>query len=264
MGKRAAVGATVASTVIFSVLLASSLSVYYAANENYRLHEVSNAADAIADGSVAFEGAGGASVLLREQALLSAHVLDCTSAFATLSRDIGGLTDTQASANLTVVTTASLTSQGQASDNLSMLAPFGGYVGGVVDTTLHEDMRGASASLGVSFAKNETHYVHLGVKLGEMASDCNSALSDIEAAVSATMSPECTTSAVSSVIADAVKESSSQAASSGLRLAFRSVLVGTAPCSVDVTVEVSQARIVGPAGNFNVELRGGTLAVFGS
>jgi len=264
MGKRTAVGATVASAVIFSVLLASSLSVYCATQEGHRLHLVSNAADAIADAALAIEGAGATNALLKEQALLGSQVLDCGSASATLSEEISGLGETQTSSNLTVVATASLASQGPASDNLTMLAPFGGYVEGAVNTALYEQMRGATAQLGVYFAKNESHYVHLPVRMVDMASDCSLALSEAEEAISTTVAPECTPSAVSSIIDEAVGESSSEASSSGLRLAVYSHLNGTAPCSVDVTVEVSQPSVAGPGGNFSVELRGEETAVFGS
>ena len=253
-----------ASAVIFSVLLASGLSVYHAAQENDWLHLTSNAADAIADDGIAFEGAAGTNILLREQALLESSLFDCGSASATVSGEIEGLADTQASANLTVVTAAGPASQGPASDNLSMLAPFGGYFYGLVDTVLHEELKGAASPLGVSYAKNETHYVHLPVRMGEMASDCDQALSDIEDAVSNTSLPECTASAVNSVIAKAEGGSSSRAAGSGFQLAVDSALVGAAPCSVDVRVEVSQVGVVGPAGSFSVALRGEEIAVFES
>jgi hypothetical protein len=264
MVRRRGLGATVASAFIFSVLLASSFWVYYSAEENDRLHLTSNAADAIADDGLAFEGVAGTNVLLTEQAFLESNVLQCGSALATVSGEINGLTDSQASANLTVVTGASQPSQGPALDNLSMLAPFGGFVGGVVDTALHEEMKGDAATLGVSYAKNETHYVHLPVRIADMTSDCDSALSDARRVASAATPPQCAPPAVYHVIAEAVGAVGSKAIGSGLRLAVNSTIVGTAPCSVDVTVEVSQAGIAGPGGIFGVNLRGEEFAVFGS
>lgn len=253
-----------ASAVIFSILLASSLSVYFAAQEDNRLHLASSAADAIADDSVAFEGAAGTNVLLREQALLESSHLDCGSASATVSREISRLKEVQASANLTVVATAVSASHGPPSDNLSMLAPFGGYVEGFVDTALHYEAKGAATALGISYARNETHYVHLPVRLGIMASDCNQALSDVEWSVSTSTLSECTSSAVYPVIGGAVAASLSKATVSGFQLAVRSDIVGTAPCSVDVIAEVRQVGAAGPAGNFSVELHGEELAIFRS
>jgi len=264
MDRRAGVGATVASAVIFSILLASSLSVYLAAQEDNRLHLTSNAADAIADDSVAFEGAGGTNVLLREQTLLESNVFDCRSAVATVSQDISDLKDVQASANLTLVTTASPALHGPASDNLSMLSPFSGYLEGFVNTALHDRLKGAAATLGVSYAKNETHYVHLPLRLGDMVSDCDQALSDAEGVVSNTTLSECTSSAVYPVIAAAVGLSGSEAAGSGFQFGVHSVIIRTEPCSIDITVGVSQAGVAGPGGNFSVELLGEELAAFES
>ena len=262
MANRAGVGATLASAVIFSVLLASNLSVYCAAQENSRLHLVSNAEDAIADDGVASEGAAGTNILLREQALFESNVFECESATAAVSWEISKLTDVQESASLTVVTAASPVSWGPASDNLSMLAPFGGYIKGLVNTGLHEVMKAAEAPLGVSYERNETHYVHLPVRLEDMASDCDRTLSAVEGAVSITTPPECTPSVVYPIIAEAAGALSSRATGSGFRLSVHPAIVDTAPCTADVVVEVSQTNVVGPAGNFSVELLEEGAAVF--
>jgi hypothetical protein len=262
MAKRAGIGATMAAAVIFSIVLASNFAVYYAAQEDARLHSTSNAADALADESAVFEGAGGANILLREQAFLESNVLGCGSALAAVSVVISSLKDIQTSANLTVVTSATPALRGPAADNLSMLAPFGGYVLGLLDTALHEEAKGGEGVLGVSYFRNETHYVNLPVRITNMAGDCDQALSDIKGVVSSTVVPNCTASVVFPLIAAAAMSPSTEAGASGLRLAMDSTIVGVAPCSVDVTVTVSQVSVMGPAGNFRVELEGEVLAVF--
>ena len=255
MAKRAGIGATVAAAVIFSIVLASNFAVYYAAQEDARLHSTSNAADALADESAAFEGAGGADILLKEQVFLESSILGCSTAGAVVSAEISSLTDIQTSANLTVVTVATPSLRGPTADNLSMIAPFGGYVTGFLDTTLHEEARGSESVLGVSYVRNETHYANLPVRIWDMAEDCNQAVSDIKRAVSSTVPPNCTTSIVSSLIAAASVGPSTKAMASGFRFAVDSTIGDVAPCSVKVTVTVSQANAIGPAGDFSVELQ---------
>jgi len=262
MAKRAGIGATVAAAVIFSIVLASSFTVYHAAQEDARLHSISNAADALADEGAAFEGAGGANILMKEQAFLESSILDCTSAPSTVSGEISSLTDVQRSANLTVVTSASPTLRGPVADNLSMLAPFGGYVRGFLDTALHEESKGSESALGVSYVRNETHYVNLPVRIGDMAADCEQALSEIEGVVSSTTLTNCTAPTVFPLIDAAAGGPNTKAMASGFIFAVDSKIVGVAPCSVKVTVTASEANVMGPEGAFTVELQDEALVDF--
>jgi len=262
MAKRAGVGATIAAAVIFSIVLASNFAVYYAAQEDARLHSTSNAADALADEGAVFEGAGAANILLREQAFLESNILDCGSAVALVSAAISTLKDVQTSANLTVVTSATPALRGPSADNLSMLAPFGGYVMGSLDTALHEEAKGGESTLGVSYFRNETHYVNLPARIEDMAGDCDQTLSDVRGVVSSTVESNCTASVFIPLIAAAAIPPSAEAVASGFRFAMESTIVGVAPCTVEVTVTVSQAKVMGLAGNFSVELRGEELVAF--
>jgi len=216
---------------------------------------MSNAADTLADESLALEGAGAVNILLKEQAFLGSGILDCGSALSAVSAEISSLTDIQSSPNLTVVSSASPTLRGPAVDNLSMLAPFGGYVSSFLDTALHEDAKGSESLLGVSYSRNETHYAHLPLRIGDMVGYCDRALSEIEGAVSSTVTPNCTASVVSPLIAAAASTTAMKATASGFRFTVDATIVGVAPCAVEVTVIVSQANVPGPEGAFTVELQ---------
>jgi len=263
MAKHSGIGATIAAVVIFSFVLAANFAVYYAAQEDVQLHSTANAADVLADESAAFEGAEGANILLMEQTFLGSHILDCSSASAAVSAEISSLTDVQVSANLKVVTSASPALRGPATDNLSMLAPFGGYVAGFLDTALHDEAEGGESALGVSYVRNDTHFVNLPVRIGDMAGDCDQALSDIKDVVSSTVPPNCTASFVSPLITAASTAQGTRAIASGFFFGAKSALVGAAPCSVEVTVSVGQARVMGPAGDFSVVMQQEGLFVFG-
>jgi len=264
MAKRSGVGATVAAAVIFSILLASNFSVYYASQEDARLHATANAEDTLADEAAASEGAEATDILLKEQVFLESNLFSCGTAPAAVSTEIGSLSDIQVSQNLSVVTTASPTlSQGPAIDSISMLGSFGGYVTGYLDTTMHEVAKGSESALGVSYARNETHYANLPVRVADMAEVCEQAFSDIEGVHSAPL-PNCTVSNVAPLIAKVAMGPSTMAKDSGFRFAVASTIVGAAPCSVELTVTVSQANVMGPAGAFSVELQREGLVVFES
>jgi len=262
MVERAGIGATVAAAVIFSILLASNFAVYYSAQEDAQLHSTSNAMDALADESAAFEGAGAADILLREQAFLGSKILDCGSAISMVSAEISSLVDVQTSANLTVITSASLAPERPAADNLSMLAPFGGYVAGFLDTVLYQEAKGSENALGVSYVRNESHYVNLPVRIGDMAEDCDLTLSNIESLASSAVPRNCSVSTVSSLVAAAAEGSDMEATASGIHLVAGFTIVGMAQCSVKVTVTVSQDDVMGPGGEFTVKLQGGALVDF--
>jgi len=179
-----------------------------------------------------------------------------------VSAETSTLMDVQSSANLTVVTSASLTVQGPAADNLTLLAPFGGYVKGFLDIALHEEAKGGESVVGVSFARNETHYANLPLRIGDMSEDCDRALSNIKDTVSSTVAPNCTASVVSPLIAAAASSTGASAASLGLRFAVDTIIVDVAPCSVEVTVIVTQPIVLGPAGAFSVECHQGGIFNF--
>jgi hypothetical protein len=264
MDKRAGIGATVGAAVIFSILLASNFSVYYASQENLRLHATFNAEDVLSDSSIALAGAGGTNILLREETFLQSTTLNCSDAYASLSNEVGGLSDLQETANLTVVTTAGVSVGGPAKDNLTMLAPFGGYAPGLLNTVLHNEIRGGESALGVTYAKNETHYAHLPVPIAKMSGICDQATTEIRDLFSAVISPNCTASFVSTVLAAAVKGPASNATASGLYLRLESAVASTTPCSVVVRVSVGQVGIPGPGGEFSAKLQEEEPVEFGA
>ena len=263
MVRRTGVGASVASAVIFAVLLASSFTVYHAAQENVRLHAIANAEDSLADSSAAFAGAGAMNILLKEQAFLQSNEFDCRNASAVVMREVGTLADVQESENLTVVTSASPADGGAATNNLSMLAPFGGYVPGAVDTALHQEESGNVGALEVSYARNETRYVNIPARLGEMAADCAMAASAIAASLSASNPGNCTATAVDSVVSRAAEPAREAAEGTGFGFSVEAWIIGLVPCSVEVVVLLSQPDVLGPAGSFSVRMQEELTVDFG-
>lgn len=262
MGERDGIGATIASAVIFSVLLVSNFSVYFAAQQDVRLHMVSNAEDALADWSIVLTGAEAANVLLREQAFLMSTELYCGNASAVVYAEIGALDTTQEAANLTATTRAAPSLQGGMADELPMLASFDSFVTGYLDTSLYTEVRGGDASLGVTYALNETYYVNLPLRLGQLVEDCESALSDIVDAAATTVPGNCTASVMTPLVVGAASEAALVAREAGFEFSVEATVADVDPCTAYVTVMLGQANIMGLGGSFNVSMHEVSLARF--
>ncbi len=262
MVRRAGVGATAVSAVVFSLILIANTTVYFASRDRAHAYDQSNLEDFFADSSVALSGAAGSNLLVRAQMALSFGPLGCAGADLHLSQLIGGLADLQTVDNLTVTATAALVSAGANADNLSMLAPFAGFEPAELNIAFRTVASGGDSSLGVSLAKSETHYAHLPVNLEDLISLCLAALGGITNALSGQQVQNCTASSVLPLIDAAALPYSVTASDEGFRIGVNSTVVRTVPCSVSFQVSVQQAEVEGPAGYFSVLVREAALASF--
>jgi len=263
LAKRSGVGATLAAAVVFSVILASNFAVFYAAQDDARLHALADAADTLADNAAAAEGAEAANILLSEQAFLGSHVFSCSGSSTEVSIEIADLRGTLSSANLEVDAVASTASWGPETDNLSMLVPFQGFHAGSLNTAIHYTISGGVNALAVFYHKNETHYVNLPVGISELAEVCNRSMDDIRGAVSSAQLAICTESAVSSFVAQATAGDSSDAKEMGFDFSVSAAVDNQWSCSFTVRVLIAQDNISGLAGNFSLQMQEGALLVFG-
>lgn len=263
MAKRRGLGATIASAVIFSVILFSNLSLYLASQDRARIYLQADAEDSLTDGSLALEGAGAMNLLVKAQTSISSESLSCPTAVESVSSEIGALSDAQSAGNLSVSVTAKMAAGTSMNDNLTMLAPFNGSVAGDLDISLYTLAVGGFASDGVSLFKNETHLVHLPMQLDVAAADCVSAVQNIAQAISSVTISNCTTSAIAPLMADASRGSASDAARDGFEFSLKFDLIGNAPCTVTYQLTIGQVGIQGPGGVFTVRMAEEGSASFG-
>ncbi len=262
MVRRAGVGATAVSAVVFSLILIANTTVYFASHARAHAYDQSNLEDFFADSSVALSGVAGANLLVKAQMALSSGPLGCEGANQRVSQLISGLADVQTVDNLTLTATAAPASAGASGDNLSMLDPFAGFEPADLNIAFRVVARGADSSLGVSFAKSETHFAHLPLDLEALVSLCLTALRGITSAVSGQEVQNCTASVVLPLIDAAALPYSVMASDEGFRLDVNSTTARSVPCSVRVQVSVQQTEVVGPAGYFSVLVQEAELASF--
>lgn len=263
MVKRRGIGATSASAIIFSILLISNLALYVASQNRETLYSQSNAEDSLSDGAATLAGAIAANLLDEEQTILGSATLDCSTAMTTVAGEIGGLSDLQRVGNLTVTGSAEMATGSPVDDNLSMLVPFNGSIGGDLSTALHITSTGEISPARVSLSRSETRFVHLPVRLESASSDCMGAVRTIAAVVSAAIPYNCTAWPVGPLMESASQAPASTAAGDGFGFSLEYSVEKTIPCTVGFRVSVEQSDIQGPVGEFNVQVQEEGIASFG-
>ncbi len=262
MVRRAGIGATAASAVVFSLILITNTTVFFASQDRARAYASSNVADFFADSSVVLAGTAGTNILVRAQMALSSAPLECEGANALVARLIWGLADVQTSGNLTLSATAALAPAGAEADNLSMLGPFAGFGPASINITFRTTAGGADSALGVSFAKNETHFAHLPLDLEGLVTLCLAAVRGISGALSSQETQNCTGPTVLPLVDVAARPYSAMASEEGFWIGVNSTIASSSPCSVRIEVSVEQEEIEGLAGYFSVRVQEEAIASF--
>ncbi|MDG6908808.1 MAG: hypothetical protein JRM89_02250 [Nitrososphaerota archaeon] len=250
MVKRRAVGATMVAAVVFSALLVCDLAVYVASQDRAVLYSEGDASDAMYQQFLVLESAGGADVLLGAEAMLASAPLWCPTASSVVARGVAALSDVQASGGVYLSVHAEVGGPSSVADNLSALSPLEGSVPGDVNILLRFDSTGSEGP-GVSFAKAEAHYVHLGLRLRAAVSSCEAAAAAVAGALSLPAA-NCSSGALGEEAAAALRSQARSALDEGFALSL-SYSVSAAPaCSVSFEVHLSQAGIQGLSSKFAV------------
>ncbi len=238
------------AAVIFSALVVSDLAVYAASQDRAVLYSEADASGSMYQRFSVLEAAGGADILVGAQSFLASSTFQCQSAASEVGRGIGGLSDAQASHGLEVAVRASLGGQGQGADNLSALRPLDGAAGGDLNIALYVTASG-SAGPGVSFAKAEVHYAHLGLRLQAAVGRCEAAAAAVSGAFSRPLA-NCTSGAVESEAVGAVRGQAIAASREGFVLAVSYAVTAAPGCSVSYDVSLVQPAVQGLSSNFAV------------
>jgi hypothetical protein len=262
MVKRPGIGATTASAVIFSVLLVSNFAVYFASQDRARLYYQSNAEDLLSDNAQALVGAGATNLLVREQTFLESTVLPCNTADGLIASELAGFTDIQHTSDLIVSTSAMMASDGSVVDNLSMVAPFNGFVSGDFDTSDRILASGIDTATGVVYQKTEIHFVHIPARVQAAENDCQGVIKDISSATSSAIPANCTALAIAPILSHAIQSGTSKASRDGFTLDSKFYIIGENPCSISLIVSVDQKDVLGPSGFFNVRMQEETSVSF--
>lgn len=262
MVERRGIGATLAAALIFSVILLSNLALVSAAQDRARLYAAADAEESVRAISSALSDSGGADLLYSVQNYLGGGALGCQGAEARLKDQIARVSEVQTEAGVTVLVTAALVHSGSSADNMSAIAPFGGSVPGDVDVALRV-VAAAEVQPGVGFRKVETHLAHLPARFEKEASDCNSAVSAISGSAGEGVPQNCTSGAISPLMAAAAKSPASVARGDGFTFSYTFSADASGGCAVRFQVFLTQPGVPGPGGDFAVTMAAEGSATFG-
>lgn len=250
MVRRRAVGATMVAAVVFSALLACDLAVYIASQDRGILYSEAYASEAMSQSFLVLEAAEGVDILYGAGLLLASSAFQCSTAAPEIAQGVGGLSDSQTSGGLTVSVRASVGGTGDQGDNLSALSPLDGWVPGELDIVLHYDASGSDGP-GVTFAKGESHYVHIGVRVHEAVSRCEAAASAFAQALSRP-ADNCTVAPLGAEADKAIRTLVRSASEEGFALSISYSVTATPTCSVSYDVRITQSNVRGVSSTFGV------------
>ncbi|MDE1858417.1 MAG: hypothetical protein KGI26_05070 [Thaumarchaeota archaeon] len=247
MVKRRGLGATMAASVAFAVILVAGLAVYVSSQGREGLYSTADSEDALGDGFHVLAAAAGFDELAGVQGIFTSQVLACDSASAAVHEGVESLSDAQSYGNVTVTSSAALAPGGAAADNLSALSPYAGSVPGSLDLAL-TFVGSGSAGPAVTLDRTETHYAHLGVRLDGAVRDCMGIFRAVMGAVHSLKHSNC--SSAPDVIDEAVQGSVADAEAQGFQVGVHDSATSAPTCQVSFTVRVQQPSVQGPCGAF--------------
>jgi hypothetical protein len=240
--------------VIFSILLISNLSVYLSSLDRQRMYSESYAEASLSDRVLVLAGEGAMQLLSRLQTFLMAGPIPCDSAASVLGKQVEGISYVARSDGASVSVSARLAPDATASDNMTILRPFQGFVSGDLNVALVLIESGSVPSRVVSFQKVETHLAHLPFHVGQAASTCERVTRAFYDAASVPVRSNCTASDAASVLSSALRGLGLQASSPGLTVSYLLSTTSGASCAVEFVVGVDQVGVDGPGGPFTVRL----------
>jgi len=255
---RKAVAATIASVILFSVLVVANATLM-SAQDNLAS---STLLASIESRELLLErySAGSVSVqaLAQVQSYLSSNTAECETlaqylASISASGSLSGVDSGIAySANATATEARSAPFRASQGDNLTMAAPFSGYVPGALDLQTSISVREAGDGGSVTLVRHEAHILNIPISPGSASSLCDTALGTIAAALS--RSPCNSTleaAAFESVLPGLVEE----AAAEGFALTA-GWGPGGASCAASYWVTLVQRGVEGVTGSFDWTVHG--------
>jgi hypothetical protein len=251
MGKRRAVGATIASVLLFGSLVASNFLLVAGAQEKEQLFSLADQENALSAQAFALQSATLLEVLDRLQLGVSSAAIPCSQSVAFLSTLAGNPTKPVSAgddyANATVMLAQDVTDP----DNLTTLAQYAGSVSGHLNVLATVSVRGAASGGAVSYSKTEAHYLNLPLDLDRVISFCLEASSRIKNGILVLGSSICNATAVESLMNGFKDEYAVAAAGIGFGFSISYSHSNSASCTVLFSIRVSQQNVDGPLGCFD-------------
>lgn len=255
---RKAIAATLASVVLFTVLLVADATVMSAQDNLASSAQMSfiESRELLLEQSLA--GTVSLQALAQVQAYLSSNPADCGSlpqylgSISASGSAFGDESGIVYSANVTAAEAPGRSVQAADVDNLTIIAPFSGGAPGALNLAATLSVKEVGGGGSVSLERHETHVLNLPVSPGSASSLCASSLGSLAAALSrspcnATLSQE----AFEALLPGLVEEAAAQ----GFSLAAGWSSSGGS-CSVAYWVTLVEPGVLGVTGRFDWTVQG--------
>ena len=252
LGKRRAVGATLAAAVLFGSLLVSNLLIVAIQQQRAQLASVAERETALADQGVVLSGSALLQILDGVQSGLTGSTLPCNDATGYLATLVRGEDVLVSSGNGSASASAVLSDGSEVADNESSIRPFAGSFPGGLNLLATVRVQEGSQGQPVSYAKDETHRLNLPVDLEGELTLCQASAGAVGDALVGLGPDACNSSALARTLSALDASLSSEAAGEGLRFELYYSEVQVPLCGVGYFVRVSQPDAFGPLGDFTL------------
>lgn len=250
MGKRAAVGATMAASVIFAALLISNAVLVAASAQALGNASLVDGESALYASAQVLGGVASIELLGKAQSLLSSGPFECGNALPTVYARLDGLVLSLGGGGTRVNATVTQVPAGEAPDNFTIVKPYNGGLPGDLNLKILLASSGTYSGGRVSYHMAESHTLHLPVDLSTAVSFCLSAVTEVTTSLAQVVRGNCSASAVENLFGRVSARLSAAAASEGLGFSLRYAL-DESECSASFVVLVAQAGLTGPLGLFS-------------
>lgn len=251
MAVRSGVGATLASAVVFSLMLMAQLVVLTGAEGRERLvltadlESMTNVNETVLAASRVLEALD---VL---QGYLTRTPLNCSTAVQSADAEMVSMSSSTTWGGIVVSQAIGPASNTNQADNMTILSPFNGLVAGMLGVRDAMSSSTVGSYPQVTFHRYEVHEFHLPVKLGLMASFCLSATSQIDSAVHSFHITTCNATAIDTLMDSESGDIGNGAEGLGVSAGLRYNVLSPS-CRIVFMLRVEQEEIPGPLGEFAV------------
>lgn len=251
LGTRRAVGATLASVLIFSSILISNLVLIDGSEERLRLSAVALQERTFSDEAILLGGLSILSILGKAQAIVSERTYQCSSVLNELTSQIQGLSVFTKKDGVTVDVTVTSVPAGDVREDYGLVRPFNGSQANFLGFFVSVNTTGAAPGGAVSLARVETHAVHLPVRVQDMTQFCTSAAVQLANGLRLLGHSLCASPPAYGDISGMADAISQRARSENLSVQTNVTLDVAPSCFVSYSILVTQSSVQGPQGNFS-------------
>jgi hypothetical protein len=251
-GERRAVGATLASIILFGSLVVSNWAVFESSQQKAQLYSLADAENSLYNEASILKWAAMINALDRFQSsIVTASPLPCATAESALSSLATSSNVTSRDGAISAVLSASLGQDQSVAANDIALMPFDGAVAGDLNLILTANISAQGPGDAFEYSTTDVEPVHIPVHADKVVSMCLDAGRAIAATLSGLGQGICNFTTVSSSLSSLIASLKSAALHSGLVLSIvYHVSQGATDCGAGFYVDVEELAVPGPLGLF--------------